>query len=200
MSIETQQTTRAWANPFNPEQFGTPKAVQAALQEFGNIQISLGRSDQQGTNWINIDARAIDGVQVVHNLENRPWPLPDECASFMMAPLIIEHIDPANFGIFKFFDECWRVLQYEKPLMFSVPYGGGQMHWADPGHTVGFNENSFYHFDPLHTSGWYNTYRPLPWKLETTPTGKPIFAVNGLIECVMTKRRIDPSYGEKTYQ
>jgi len=187
--IESFSHNRPWANPFNPEEIGTPVAVQKALDEYGHIQISLGRSEKQGENWINVDLRQMDGIQVVHDLENIEWPFPDASASFVMAPLIIEHIDPAKMGIIKFFNEVWRVLQYDKPFMFSVPYATSPTQYSDPGHTVAFNEVAFYNFDPMKPA-WYNNYAPLPWKLENM-----FFQTQGIIEVSMSKRRIDSSYG-----
>lgn len=187
--IEIIEHNRPWANPFDPEQTGTPAAVQKAIDEFGFINLHLGLGEKQGNAWINVDIRPLDGVQVVHDLENTPWPFPDSCADIIVAPLIIEHINPAKLGIIKFFNECWRVLKPEHQFMVSVPYGGSPMDFGDPSHCVSFGPQTFLHFDPLHPSSNYDIYRPLPWKLNHIN-----FQVEGIIECVLAKRLVDPSY------
>ena len=193
MPIEGSVSKYPWANPFeNPES----NLVRDYLKDFGHINVSLGTSEHQDAPWINIDIRKLENVQMVHDLELLPWPLPDSCADVIVAALIAEHINPAKFGIFKFFDECWRVLKPGKCLMLSVPNAGGPMHWGDPSHTVGFTVDTFTHFDPLHNSGRYFDYQPLPWKLDPQ---KCFMQALGIIEIVLEKRVVDDSYGVKSY-
>src|SRR4051794_30970192 len=47
--------------------------------------------------FLNIDYRDLPTVDIVHNLCVFPWPLPDECASIVMASHLVEHINPTCF-------------------------------------------------------------------------------------------------------
>jgi SAM-dependent methyltransferase len=153
------------------------------------LSVGCGEHKPEGDAWIGIDIRDRPGVDIVHDLEELPWPLPAECAQVITCVHVIEHIDPAKFGIIKFMDELWRLLKYEGQLMISTPYAGSPMARTDPGHVTQFTEASFYYFDPLHDSGFYNEYRPKPWKLHNV-----VFQTQGPIEILMSKRREDTKY------
>ncbi len=146
-------------------------------------------ANKQGPDWVGIDIQKLPGVDIVHNLEKYPWPLPDECTSIAVASHLVEHLNPADFGIIKFFDEVWRVLIYDGELAIITPYAGSYGFWQDPTHQKGFNEATFYYFDPLHPSGYYKFYHPKPWRIKSTT-----FHRNGNLEVVLVKRRIDKSY------
>jgi len=152
------------------------------------LDIACG-SNKQGPDWVGIDCQPLEGVDIVHNLEELPWPLPDECVSVAVASHYIEHINPADFGVIKFFNEVWRVLKYDGELGIITPYAGSYGFWQDPTHLKGYNEASFYYFDPLHPSGYYQFYKPKPWKIKET-----IYHRNGNLQVVLIKRREDKSY------
>ena len=152
------------------------------------LDIACGRN-KQGSNWVGIDIQDFPEVDVVHNLEEYPWPLPNESVSLAVASHYIEHINPADFGVIKFFNEVWRILKYDGELAIITPYGGSPGFWQDPTHLKGFTEASFYYFDPLHPSGYYRFYTPKPWKIKET-----VYNRDGNLQVVLVKRREDKSY------
>lgn len=168
----------------------TSKETKSLLKEKQSVRLDLAcGSNKAGDDWIGIDIQKLPGVDIVHDLEKYPWPLPDECASLAVASHLIEHLNPANFGIINFFNEVWRVLKYDGEFAIVTPYGGSYGFWQDPTHIKGFNEASFYYFDPLHPSGYYKFYTPKPWKIKET-----IFHREGNLEVVLIKRYEDKSY------
>lgn len=166
--------------------------VKKALAAYPKgIRVQLGCGDtplKVNDGWVGIDIQKIPGV-IQHDLEERPWPLPDACAVMLVAGCVLPHINPAKLGVVKFMNEAWRVLKVDAQFMISVPYGCNMVWASDPGHCCAFTENSFFYFDPLHASNCYAAYRPLPWKLEVAT-----FQVDGMMEIGMKKRRIDKSY------
>ena len=58
------------------------------------VKIDLGGGANPQRGFINIDSRDLSQVDIIHNLEKFPWPLPDECASMVMASHLLEHINP----------------------------------------------------------------------------------------------------------
>jgi hypothetical protein len=58
------------------------------------IQLDLGGGANPQPGFVNIDYRDLPQVDIKHNLELFPWPLPDECCSLVMASHLLEHIDP----------------------------------------------------------------------------------------------------------
>ena len=89
-------------------------------------------------------------------------------------------------------DEMWRVLKYEGQLLISTPYAGSVEWWADPMNINGVNPKTWEYFDPLAiNSSLYKIYKPKPWKILNI-----CFQVNGKMETLLEKRRIDPSYSK----
>lgn len=169
-----------------------PDSIKKLLEEKKSIRVDLGAGGNKiSPDWVGIDRQKLPGVDIVHDLEKYPWPLPDECASVVVASHLIEHINPANNGIINFFNEAWRILKFDGEFGMITPYAGSYGFWQDPTHLKGYNEASFYYFDPLHPSGYYRFYRPKPWKIKETTYHK-----NGNLEVVLIKRRLDKSYEE----
>jgi len=154
------------------------------------IKVDLGCGPHKQPDFVGIDMTDQPGVDIVHDLEVFPWPLPDECANLVMAGHIIEHINPAKGTFIKFMDEAWRILKPDGQMMISTPYANSMGLWADPTHVRGYTEYTWRYFDPLHSSKVYNIYKPKPWKVQNL-----FFRKDGNMEVLLVKRRIDKSYG-----
>lgn len=73
----------------------TPPEIQKQLKQYNRgicIDIGCGQDKQKG--FFGIDKAKYDGVDLVWDLEHFPYPLPNECASTIMASHIVEHINP----------------------------------------------------------------------------------------------------------
>jgi len=76
----------------------TPQEIAALLQSHEKgVSIDLGCGAHKQDGFLGVDMLDLPGVDVVHNLCVFPWPLPDECASLVMASHLIEHINPTCF-------------------------------------------------------------------------------------------------------
>ncbi len=131
-------------------------------------------------------------LDIVHDLETFPWPLPNECVSVAVCKHVIEHINPAKGTFLKFMDEAWRVMKYDAQIAIVVPYAGSPGYWQDPTHINPCNETTWSYFDPLDnlTQNWlYKIYQPKPWEVEMRT-----WHITGNMEVVMKKRRDDKSF------
>jgi hypothetical protein len=159
------------------------KPIKDILLKKRGIKLDIGCGNhKQGDDWVGIDFRPLKGVDIVHNLEKFPYPLPNECANVATATEVIEHINPAGGGFIKFMDEVWRLLKVDATFAISTPYAGSPFYWQDPSHINGCTEVTWCYFDPYDGSGLYNTYRPKPWKIVHST-----WASNGLMEVVLKK-------------
>ena len=168
-----------------------PKHVVKRLKEKGAIvKLDIGSGWNQEPGFINIDCRQLPGVDIVHDVESLPWPLPDVCATLVMARHMVEHINPTNQGFIKFMDECWRVLKIGGQMMLVTPYAGSPGYWADPTHINGCTPKTWDYFDPEAADAiFYRIYRPKPWKILNC-----FFQVDGNMEVLLEKRRPEKSY------
>ena len=174
--------------------------IQDLLQQRGGIKLDIGCGhNKHGPEWVGLDGQELEGVDIVHDFNVHPWPLPDECVIQAICSHVIEHIPPVvvtmegtRFPFIEFMDEVWRILLPDGQFAISLPYGTSPGMLQDPTHCNFCNENTWLYFDPLENKAGgtlYPFYRPKPWKLETLfwdPTGN--------IEVLLTKRREDKSY------
>ena len=144
------------------------------------ILLDIGSGETKRPNFVRLDKRKLPGIDIVHDLEVFPYPLPDECCLTIVGSHIIEHIKP--WLSIQMFNELWRIMKPNGELALSTPYAGSRGYYQDPTHCNPWNEASFQYFDPRYPL--YNVYRPFPWAIEK---GFPTWQANGNIECVMRK-------------
>lgn len=144
--------------------------------------LDLGCGTNKQPQFIGIDKRKLPGVDIVHDLEDFPWPLEDESCLTVVGSNIIEHIKP--WLTIDFFNECWRILKPDCQLVLSTPFGGSPNYYHDPTHCNPFTDKTFLYFDPLIAPEMWELYQPKPWRLSP---GFPVYQLNGMLEVIMTK-------------
>ena len=160
------------------------------------IKLDIGCGEAKQPGFVGLDYRKVPGVDVVHDVEKFPWPLPNDCASLAMASHLVEHINPAGGVFINFMDEVWRILKPGGTFLISTPYAGSFGYWQDPTHCNPCNEATWAYFDPLtrdeagNLIGLYNIYKVKPWKIVEN-----LWHLNGNMEVVLQKRKEDKSYG-----
>ena len=139
------------------------------LKKKSGIKLDIGCCDKkQPGGYVGMDIRKGKGVDIVHDAEVVPYPLPKECCSSIIISHLIEHMCPRK--IMKVMNELWRIMKPEGHLFISMPYGGSQGFWQDPSHCHAWNEASVYYFSP-HPASLKGQKSPLyrsdvaPWKI-----------------------------------
>lgn len=170
------------------------KAIDAILKEKSGIKLDIGCGKNKQEGFVGIDYREWPGVDIVHDLEKTPWPLPDECVTTAMASHVLEHINPHNGVFIDVMNEIWRIVKPGGQFVFTVPYAGSPGYWQDPTHCNGITEATVYYFDPDPEGRYvggrlYAFYEPKPWKIEFMAADR-----NGNLEVLLRKRKDDKSY------
>lgn len=70
--------------------------IEEIIKKNQSIKVDLGCGAAKQNGWVGIDNRAEPGVDIVHDLTLFPWPLPDNCASIVMASHLLEHMNPMS--------------------------------------------------------------------------------------------------------
>ena len=145
------------------------------------LDVGCGFNKQDG--YVGLDIRPIEGVvDIVHDAETAPYPLPDECCGVILASHLVEHICPKKFmGVM---NEWWRLLKEGGQLLVSCPYGRSDGFLQDPTHCNMLNEATMTYFDP--DQFLYSIYKPKPWKIVQN-----VWMANGNMEIILEKRNLD---------
>ena len=140
--------------------------IDEILKANSGIRLDIGGGGNPQDGFVNMDIRRLPGVDIVHDFEDLPWPLPDACVLVAMASHVLEHVSPAKFGFIRFMDEVWRVLKPGAEFAIVVPHGSSQGYLQDPTHVNPCNEATWAYFAPEHPSGLYGIYKPKPWSIK----------------------------------
>jgi SAM-dependent methyltransferase len=146
------------------------------------IMLDIGCGEGKEPRCVGMDIRPLPGVDIVHDVEELPYPLPDECCLSILARHIVEHINPAKCLFIKVMDEWWRIMKPYGKLMIVTPYPGSAQWYADPTHCNFVSEMTIAYFAPLHPAGLWAGYSPKPWFVVANA-----WNVNGNLEVMLAK-------------
>lgn len=163
----------------------TDRIAELITKEQG-IFLDLGCGDHKEKRAIGMDKRALPGIDIVHDIETFPWPLPDGVCYRILASHLFEHIKP--WLMLELMDECWRVMKDHGQLLVVMPYPGSPRFYQDPTHIKAWNETTPLYFSCAHEL--WNIYKPKCWEIEK---GFPQYHQIGDLHVIMNKRRGDHS-------
>lgn len=174
------------------------KDIEKLLKKKSGIRLDIGCGENKNPGFVGIDILPLKGVDIVWDMEEFPWPLPDECVLTATASHVLEHINPHKGVFIKFMDEIWRVLKPAAQFAFVVPHASSHGYQQDPTHCNMINETTMHYFDPDPEGrsigqSLYAFYRPKPWKIE-----RQYYSPQGNLEVLLTKHRLDKSYQSHT--
>ena len=93
-----------------------------------NLDIGCGPSKVSG--FIGLDIRNLARVDIVHELNIKPWPLESNSADLIIASHVIEHVD----SVIEFMSELHRVLKDNGKLVIRYPHYSQRHTFRDPTH------------------------------------------------------------------
>ncbi|HZP31094.1 MAG TPA: methyltransferase domain-containing protein, partial [Acidimicrobiia bacterium] len=117
----------------------TPTAAPTVTR----LHLGCGRSPLPG--WVNVDAVAGPGVDLVHDLDrcaDRPLPYPSDSVDEFLASHLLEHLHHP----LPFMQELHRVARPGAAATFHVPYGSSDDAFEDPTHVRQYFVNSWIYF------------------------------------------------------
>ena len=162
----------------------SPKRNANLLKKKQQLWLDVGAGPHPQPGCITMDKRKLDGIDVVHDAEEFPYPFADQTFSRIILSHVMEHLKP--WLALDIMNELWRIMKPEGVLMLAMPYPNSTGFWQDPTHIKSWNEATPCYFDPQHGSGLYGIYKPKPWKVEAN-----VWKVEGNIEIVFRRREED---------
>lgn len=121
----------------------------------GMHTLHMGCGDTRIPMALNVDYIATSATDWVYNLEQTPWPLPDEHFQHIEAVDIIEHF----VHVIPVVNEMYRVLRPGGTIHIHTTHWQTPNSFTDPSHFHYFTEHSFDYWDPRtfmgSKYGWY---------------------------------------------
>jgi len=103
------------------------------------LNLGCGRLIKPG--WTNLDAAALPGVDVVHDIEQFPWPFQDASFDHVEAEQLLEHVN-----YIPVVREVHRILRPGGTFSIGVPHFTSRNSWTDPTHKTTFAIRTFEFF------------------------------------------------------
>jgi SAM-dependent methyltransferase len=97
----------------------------------------LTLTEFEWTDLTTIDHDPNCGADIIHDLDETPWPLEDDSFDEVHAYCVLEHLGQQGDykSFFRHFHEIWRVLKHGGKLFGFCPSYKSQWAWGDPSHT-----------------------------------------------------------------
>jgi len=110
-------------------EFETPPSIEFAEKVASRVlNLGCGRKRVEGA--INIDVSTETKPDVVHDLNARPWPLPNNHFDEVIANDVVEHLD----DVLGTLEEIFRVCREDAVIRITVPHFSSANAYSDPTH------------------------------------------------------------------
>lgn len=165
------------------------RSIQRLIDRTKAIKLDLGCGASKQTGFVGLDARKLPGVDIVWDLERFPWPLPADCAQFVLMSHFWEHLKP--WLTLPFMAELHRVCRDGAQVAIAAPYAAEFRFVQDPTHCNPSNEATWAYWDNCHPSGLWGVYQPPVFHVESyelIPVGGVGRDFNCLLRCCKPKK------------
>jgi SAM-dependent methyltransferase len=106
-------------------------------------KLNIGAGRDILPDYINQDIVNLPGINVVHDLNEYPWPWEENQFEKILALDVLEHLNDFTKAI----EEIYRILADSGEVTIRVPYWNHSCAYIDPTHKRGFHEHTFHFFD-----------------------------------------------------
>jgi predicted SAM-dependent methyltransferase len=111
-----------------------------------NLKIDIGCGSSKKDGFLGIDIIPLNGVDIVHDLNQFPYPFSDSVASEIWMDNVLEHLEKPLLVI----EEIYRIAKDRAKITIAVPYFRSFYSCIDPTHRNFFSVEYFNYFDPKH--------------------------------------------------
>lgn len=114
--------------------------------------LDLGCGTKKLPGSVGVDRLALEGVDVVHDLANFPWPFADKSFDLVFANHFLEHATDTIGAM----EEIHRILAPRGRVVIQVPYFRSVDAYGDPTHARFFTSRTLDYF--IHDSDLFSRY------------------------------------------
>lgn len=121
----------------------------------GSDVLNLGCGRRRVEGAVNVDLTEETSPDVVHDLNVRPWPFPDDCFGEVLAHDVVEHLAETIETL----EEIHRVCRDGARVKITVPHFSSSNAFTDPTHRHYFGRFSFGYVTGGHDLSFYSRAR-----------------------------------------
>ncbi|WP_420405479.1 class I SAM-dependent methyltransferase [Nisaea sp.] len=118
------------------------------------MKLNIGCGFRKMDGYINVDAFPDCHPDVLHDLEQTPWPFESDSVSEIVASHVLEHLGADKNVFFNVIKEIYRILTNGGLLQVAVPHYMHQNYYADPTHVRTFTKRTFEMLDMEKNRHW----------------------------------------------
>ena len=118
-----------------------------------SLDLGCGRFKLPGS--IGADIIPLEGVDVIHDLDQFPYPFQSNVFDYIRLFHVIEHVS----SIVKTMEEVHRIAKYGGLVEIVTPHYTDTSSWQDPSHQWHLNSRSFEHFETTSETNYYSNAR-----------------------------------------
>lgn len=124
--------------------------------------LDIGCGNRKRAGSIGLDINPATDADVVHDLNEFPYPFEDSSFDEVHADNVIEHLD----SVLAVMEEIHRISRPGALVRIVVPYFRSRWAWIDPTHQHAFTVDSFSYFDRTHVHSRLYNYSAARFDLE----------------------------------
>jgi SAM-dependent methyltransferase len=117
------------------------------------LDIGCGKFKLPGS--VGLDIVPLEGVDVVHDLNQFPYPFPNDSFDRIRLIHVVEHIQ----SITRTMEEIHRIAKSGAEVEIVTPHYTDSSSWQDPTHLWHLNSRSFDFFQQHHRTSYYSNAR-----------------------------------------
>ncbi|MEK6823649.1 MAG: methyltransferase domain-containing protein [Nanoarchaeota archaeon] len=118
-------------------------------------KLNIGCGKNIKKEFVNLDSVNLPGVDIVHDLNEYPWPFKKDEFDEIYCSHVLEHLD----NIIKPLEEIWRITKKNGLIRILVPISPSVWAFADPTHKQFYTYFTFNYFRPEDNLNYYSKAR-----------------------------------------
>jgi len=123
------------------------------MKLLNKLNLGCGKDVKKG--YLNLDSARLAGVDIVHDLNNTPWPFKANTFDEICCHNVLEHLDNLIISM----EEIWRIIKKKGRVIVEVPAFPGPWAATDPTHKHFFTYMTFNYFTSEDRLNYYTLAR-----------------------------------------